>query len=64
MDSEKKECCPPGSEPFMAATYKPKGEEVTLDGLECYVYGKGENAVILSYDIFGFNAGRTRLMAD
>ena len=64
MDSDKGGCCPPGSEPFLAATYKPKGEVIKLDDLECYVYGKGDKAVICSYDIYGFDAGRTRLMVD
>ena len=64
MDSEKGGCCPPGSEPYLAATYKSRGEIVKLDDLECYVIGKGDKAVICNYDIYGFDAGSTRLMVD
>lgn len=65
MDSENKGgCCPPGSEPFLAATYKARGEVINLDGLNCYVFGKGDKAVICNYDIYGFDGGRTRLMVD
>ena len=64
MDSQKAGCCPPGSEPYLAPTYKPRGEIIKLDDLECYVVGEGKEAVIFNYDIYGFNGGRTRLMAD
>ncbi len=38
--SDTSPCCPPGSEPYLASDYKPKGEVVELEGgLELYTRG-------------------------
>jgi len=58
------ECCPIGSEKAFAATYKPKGEEITLNGLKCYTNGNSNKGIIVYYDIFGYNGGRTKLICD
>lgn len=64
---ETKPCCP-GSIP---KDYACVGEEVTLEGdLKVYVSAKNVDttkpvrAVLVSYDIFGFNAGGTREFCD
>lgn len=57
-------CCPIGSEPALASTYKPKGKVETFGDLPVYTIGKGEKAVIVAYDIYGFDSGRTRLVCD
>lgn len=57
-------CCPIGSEPALAADYTPKGNEENVDGLTCYVTGSGDKAIIVYYDVFGFNGGRIRLICD
>jgi len=57
--------CPPGSEPELAATYKARGTESLYDTLPLYTVGSPENpAVIVVYDIFGWNGGRIRLITD
>ena len=40
--------------------YQDKGKIVTLSGLDMYVVGTGSTAIIWNYDVFGFDAGRTR----
>eukprot|EP00127_Corallochytrium_limacisporum_P005899 Clim_evm44s214 gene=Clim_evmTU44s214 len=57
-------CCPPGSEPALAATHKPRGTESTIGDLPIYEIGEGKNAVIVVYDIYGFEAGRVRFICD
>ena len=44
--------------------YQPKGKVVTVEDLDIYVVGNGEKCVIWNYDIFGFNSGRTKELAD
>lgn len=57
-------CCPIGSEPKLEATYKARGNLSTLGDLPIYTVGEGDKAIIMVYDIFGFDAGRIRLMCD
>jgi len=64
MDATQNNICPVGSEPHLAATYTPIGTEEKLGELPIYTVGSGEKAIIFCYDIYGFNAGRTRLMCD
>ena len=40
--------------------YVDKGQIVSVSGLDMYVVGSGETAIIWNYDVFGFDAGRTR----
>jgi len=61
-------CCPANSWPELKnPDYKPKGVVELLDEaskLEVYTVGEGDKCVIWNYDIFGFDGGRTRQMAD
>jgi len=60
-------CCPPGSEPYLAAEYTTKGEKKSIEGCEFYctgVPGEGKKGIILVPDIWGWNSGRTRNFAD
>mmetsp|Transcript_14414 Transcript_14414/g.12229 ORF Transcript_14414/g.12229 Transcript_14414/m.12229 type:complete len:104 (+) Transcript_14414:41-352(+) len=57
-------CCPIGSEPQLAANYKSKGNEDKFGDLPVYLNGKGDKWIIVTYDIFGFDGGRTRLICD
>ncbi len=55
-------CCPKGSLGHLAPSegYVQKGTVVRVDDLDLYVVGEGETAIIVVYDIFGFNGGRVR----
>jgi len=44
--------------------YTPKGTIETVEDLDIYRVGEGEKTIIWNYDIFGINAGRTKLLAD
>lgn len=62
-------CCPPNAEPYLAADYATKGQLVTLpSGLNVYVSrtatAESSRAVIILPDVFGWNSGRTRNIAD
>jgi len=58
-------CCPTDSWAQLgAADYTDKGSVERVGDLDIYVVGKGERCVIWNYDIFGFNSGRTRQLAD
>jgi len=61
-------CCPPGSWPDLNnSDYKCKGVVETLDeasDFKVYKTGSGGKCVVWNYDIFGFDGGRTRQMAD
>ena len=46
-------CCPPGSLPGLTVDYTPRGEIVAFEGLNLYVTGAGDKALIGVYDIFG-----------
>lgn len=61
-------CCPPNAEKYLAPDYKFVGKTHALaDGVEFYETGNPavtKKAVILIPDIFGWNGGRTRNIAD
>lgn len=63
-------CCPPNSAPFLAATHVPAGIVIDLPEVSFYrvpaVVGDGEErkALVLCPDIWGWNGGRTRQIAD
>jgi len=59
-------CCSSSALPFLPkdGDYKEQGTVLQLDDLPVYVVGNSTKAVIWNYDIFGFNAGRTRQMVD
>jgi dienelactone hydrolase len=44
--------------------YQPSGKVVRVEDLDIYVVGSGDKCVVWNYDIFGFNSGRTKELAD
>jgi len=58
-------CCPPGSIGYAPppADYVTKGEIIS-EPLDAYVVGAGDKAIILYPDIWGWNSGRVRAIAD
>ncbi len=60
-------CCPPNAEKYLAATYETIGKVCCLsNGHEFYSTGPTDSrkAVILIPDVYGWNGGRTRKIAD
>jgi len=59
-------CCPPGSLPYLQATYTGKGTVVKQGDLEFYTHKTGSptSAIIMCPDIWGWNGGRMRAVAD
>jgi len=57
-------CCPPGSEPYLAADHKDEGTTGTADRVEYYKVGEGQCGLLIIPDIWGWNSGRTRAIAD
>lgn len=58
-------CCPRESWALLGTPdYVEKGKVEKIDDLDIYIVGKGDRCVIWNYDIFGFNSGRTRQLAD
>ena len=61
-------CCPPGSEGYLEASETSKGTTFSDEnGYEFYVIGTesgSKNAVVLVPDVWGWNGGRTRVIAD
>jgi len=69
LPDEAGSCCPPGSLPatLPPADYKTQGKEENLDGTKVYVVKpdrKTGKAVIFFPDVFGWNGGRIRQLAD
>jgi len=61
---EHKGCCPPGSEPYLKNTFPQTGTVSKIGELDVYRVGDGKKTIICLYDIFGFDAGRTRSICD
>jgi dienelactone hydrolase len=61
-------CCPPNSTPsFRDAGYVQRGAKISLDEVQCYVVGsptEGGRAIIVCPDIWGWDSGRIRRVAD
>jgi hypothetical protein len=60
-------CCPvTGSEKYLLSTYVPVGQVITLEGgVEAYASGTPDkNAMILFPDVYGWNGGHIRKIAD
>eukprot|EP00090_Calanus_glacialis_P028045 TRINITY_DN4481_c0_g1_i1.p1 TRINITY_DN4481_c0_g1~~TRINITY_DN4481_c0_g1_i1.p1 ORF type:complete len:242 (+),score=74.77 TRINITY_DN4481_c0_g1_i1:39-764(+) len=58
-------CCPAGSLLMLGEEgYQPRGRVVRVEDLDIYVVGSGDKCVVWNYDIFGFNSGRTKELAD
>lgn len=62
------QCCPSGSTAYLSppSDYKAQGSMVDISGIECYVAGDpgAASAVLFIPDIYGFDSGRHRLIAD
>ena len=58
-------CCPENGYGFLDnSAYTCKGVVEKVDDLEIYVVGSGDKCIVWNYDIFGFDAGRTRQICD
>mmetsp|Transcript_12751 Transcript_12751/g.12408 ORF Transcript_12751/g.12408 Transcript_12751/m.12408 type:complete len:265 (+) Transcript_12751:63-857(+) len=59
-------CCPAGSEKYLLSTYVPVGQVITIEGgVEAYISGTpDQKAMILFPDIYGWNGGNIRKIAD
>lgn len=61
-------CCPPDSEKYLAATYATIGTTLKVDGTDVEYYATGDatahRVILFITDVFGWNAGRTRNLAD
>jgi dienelactone hydrolase len=61
-------CCPPNSHKYLEASYDTVGSKITRpNGYEYYISGgsaAGKTAVIIVPDVWGWNSGRTRAIAD
>mmetsp|Transcript_51141 Transcript_51141/g.91881 ORF Transcript_51141/g.91881 Transcript_51141/m.91881 type:complete len:377 (+) Transcript_51141:97-1227(+) len=57
-------CCPKGSAPYLAADHNDEGKVGEADGVKYYHVGSGPNGVLLLPDIWGWNGGRIRALAD
>jgi len=60
-------CCPPGSYPYLNASYTAKGKIVATGAIELYeapVQGSPASALIMCPDVWGWNGGRMRAVAD
>lgn len=68
VSNDRTDCCPPGTLPSLvpADLYQQRGAVLELGDLPVYVVGPSTNltAVIVSYDIYGFNGGRIRNICD
>lgn len=67
VNTRKMSCCPPNAEKYLAPDYTFVGKITTLsETVEFYETGSSssKNAVIVIPDIFGWNGGRTRNIAD
>lgn len=62
-------CCPPGSTPYLEATYAAQGSVVTLGAVDIYaapapVGSPSTKGLLLCPDVWGWNGGRVRAIAD
>ncbi len=58
-------CCPPNSwGELKNPSYQPKGQIDEVGNLRLYRVGQSHKCIIWNYDVFGFDGGRTKQMAD
>jgi len=57
-------CCPPGAAGYLAADHADKGAKKSADGVEYYQAGSGKIGLLICPDVWGWNGGRTRALAD
>merc|ERR550532_3775810 len=57
-------CCPAHAVPYLAADHVDEGSKGQSDGVYYYHVGGGPIGLMLLSDIFGWNSGRIRAIAD
>lgn len=57
-------CCPAGAAPYLAAEHEDEGSVRSMDGVPFYQVGTGQTGLLILPDIWGWNGGRTRAIAD
>jgi len=59
-------CCPEGSAPYLANGHVNTGQVINVGGFPCYATGVPDStrALIVASDVWGWNGGRTRALAD
>lgn len=57
-------CCPPGSAPYLAADHTDQGSVRSVNDVPFYQVGSGERGLLIIADVWGWNGGRTRALAD
>lgn len=57
-------CCPSGAHGFLKSQGPTKGQVTDEYGVPCYTSGAGDNVVLLLPDVWGWNGGRIRVVAD
>eukprot|EP00931_Biecheleriopsis_adriatica_P021956 TRINITY_DN1421_c0_g1_i6.p1 TRINITY_DN1421_c0_g1~~TRINITY_DN1421_c0_g1_i6.p1 ORF type:complete len:301 (+),score=60.44 TRINITY_DN1421_c0_g1_i6:70-972(+) len=57
-------CCPSGSSPYLAADHSDQGTTGSVDGVKYYNSGSGPCGLLLLPDVWGWNSGRIRAIAD
>ena len=58
-------CCPPSALPYLAAKPATKGSKKAIESVEFYETGaQSKAAIILFPDVWGWDSGRTRALAD
>ena len=58
-------CCPPSAwGELKNGSYTAKGVVEAVGDLNVYRVGESSKCIIWNYDVFGFDGGRTRQMAD
>lgn len=60
-DHTKKGCCPPGAHGYLKIDAEPVGELVEVN---YYKTGKGTKCLVIFPDVWGWNSGRVRILAD
>ncbi|KAJ9456040.1 hypothetical protein DIPPA_10873 [Diplonema papillatum] len=58
-------CCPAGALGFLAPDHKEQGRKEDLDGVAAYISGELRDKVVIAVsDVWGWNTGRIRAIAD
>lgn len=63
--SQNMACCPPSALPYLAAQPVNNGSKKSIEGVEFYETGAASKAAIILFpDVWGWDSGRTRALAD
>jgi len=57
-------CCPAGAVGYLAADHTDEGSVRSIDGISYYQVGSGPNGMLFLPDVWGWNGGRIRALAD